>query len=143
MTTETTETAVETVGRVFARVKKIEQDMGFEDFDALPIASRRFLANYGWKQWAADAHAGDKRDSFPTGAAGTEAWAQKVLEHVRERHAAIVTGLGLPGTPKVDVNAETVRKLAAAEAANANLAAQMAAAMARIAELESPRKKAA
>jgi len=128
--------SIETVGRVFTRVKKIELDVGFDDWDALPIQSRRFLAKYGWKQWAADAHAADKRDLFPTGNAGTELWKDKVLEHVMERHGVIVTGVGLPGTGKVDVNAETVRKLAAAEAANAELATQMAAAMARLAEME-------
>ena len=86
-----------TYGRVMTFVKKLDREIGFDDYDSLPIESRRFLANYGWKQWCADAHAGDARSNFPTGEAGTQAWKDKVLEHVMERHTVITTGVGLPG----------------------------------------------
>ena len=136
--------STETVGRVFARVKKIELDIGFDDWDALPIDSRRFLAHYGWKQWSADSHAGDKRDLFPTGNAGTEAWKDKVLEHVMERHTVIVTGVGLPGSAKPNVVAELAAKLEEKDKALTEKDGQLAAAMARIAEFEAAsRKKAA
>jgi hypothetical protein len=112
------------IGRIYAYCKKTDSEFGFDDADALPVESRRFLLNYGWKQWQADSHAADKRENFPTGAAGTEMWKVKVTEHIMERHTAIVTGKGLPGEPKLSAAAELAardKKIAELEAIVARL----------------------
>jgi Mrp family chromosome partitioning ATPase len=101
------------IGRLFAACKKLDgREFGWEDADSLPVQSRRFLLQYGWKQWQADAHAGTKRENFPTGSAGTDAWKEKVLQDIEERMEVITTGVGLPGEPKPNVAAELARALA-------------------------------
>ena len=99
------------IGRLFAACKKLDgREFGWEDSDSLPVASRQFLLNYGWKQWMADSHAADQTGELSDGESRVRKCTRtRCWPHVMERHTVITTESGcrarnpprlLPNCPK-------------------------------------------
>ena len=109
------------IGRLFAACKKFDgREFGWEDSDSLPVASRQFLLNYGWKQWMADSHAADKRENFPDGSLRARKCGKtRCGTHIMERHTVITTGVGLPGEKSPTLIAQLSEKSKALDEANA------------------------
>jgi hypothetical protein len=125
------------IGTITTRVAKINRDVS-HDWETLPESTQAFFADYGIKQWYADAHAPCVRKNYET----ETAWLADVTKRVDDRRALAVAGTIGVRAPGL---AETARALAEenarlrAELETAMKAAQVAVNLAN----ESARKKVA
>jgi hypothetical protein len=82
------------IGTITVRVAKVNADRTY-DWESLPESTRAFIADYGFKQWLADAHAPCVRRNYETEAA----WLADVVKRVGERDLMARSGTIGVGSP--------------------------------------------